>query len=154
MKEGELNFHDGEHNDAKLKPIGKNEFKKMSGSNRTTIKLSKEENEKAMYVRIGQRPPLTLLEFQATELTDDQLNQYIGNYHSDELDATYHLKFEDRKLQIFLGEKQIVQFDPLMDDLFNSAHDGYIKFEKLPNGSIEEFTINDYSLGSMSFFKE
>lgn len=154
FKEGEIYFHDGEHEDALLMPIGKSEFRKMSGNNRTTIQFGKEGNKKAMYYRYGQRPPTTLLEFLPTDHTEEQLKLFTGKYHSDELDVTYDLKMENKKLTVFLGEKQIVQFDPLMADIFNSAHDGYIKFEKGSNGTIHKFTLNDYSLGSMSFFKQ
>ncbi len=154
MKEGDLFFHDGEHEDALLQPIGKNEFRKMSGNNRITVKFGEENNEKAMYLRYGQRPPMTLLEFQPVNLTAEELNRFTGKYHSEELDVIYDLKIEDKKLSVFLGEKQIVQYDPLMEDLFNSAHDGYLQFEKNKNGTIRKFTINDYSLGRMSFFKK
>jgi len=126
----------------------------MSGNNRITIKFGKEGKKKAMFLRYGQRPPITLLEFEPANLTDKQLKQFTGKYHSDELGVTYDLKIEGKKLQVFLGEKQIVQFDSLMADLFNSAHDGYLKFEKGAKGEILKFTINDYSLGSLSFFKQ
>lgn len=154
LKDGELYFHDGENEDVMLRPIGKNEFMKVDGVNWTTIKFGKEGGKKAMFYQYSQRPPITLLAFQPADLTNEQLNQFTGKYHSDELDVTYDLKIEDRKLQVFLGEKQIVQFTPLMSDLFTSAHDGYLKFEKGSNGQFNKFTINDYSLGSLSFLKQ
>lgn len=152
-KEGELYFHDGEHEDVVLSPIGKNEFVKKDGKNGTTIRFGKEGNSKVMFYQYGQRPPIKLIGFQPAELTDEQLNMFTGKYYSDELDVTYDLKIEERKLKVFLDGKEIVQFDPLMADLFNSAHDGYIKFEKKSNGAIRKFTINDYSLGSLSLVK-
>ena len=154
FKDGDLYFSDGEHDDAKLMPIGKSEFRKMYGSNRNTVRFGTEGNKKTMYYRIGQRPPITLIEFQAVDLSKEQLIAFTGKYHSDELDATYDLKTNEGKLQIFLGEKMISQFDPLMADVFNSAHDGYLKFERGLNGEISKFSINDYSLGCMSFFRE
>ena len=107
-----------------------------------------------MYYQYSQRPPIRLWSFEPVNLTDTQLNQFTGKYHSNELGVTYDLKIKEKKLQVFLGEKQIVQFDPLMSDLFNSDHDGYLKFEKGPTGAFEKFTINDYSLGSLSFTKQ
>ncbi len=153
LKDGELYLHDGEHDDSKLLAIGKNEFRRMHGSNRTTIKFGEEGDRKALFLRYGQRPPITMLEFQPAKLTEEQLQRFTGKYRSEELGVTYDLKIKDRKLQVFLGEKQIVQFDPLMADLFNSDHDGYLKFEKGSKQEILKFTINDYSLGNMSFFK-
>ena len=154
MKDGELYFHDGENEDVMLRPTGKNEFTKVDGVNWTTVKFGKEGNKKAMFYQYGQRPPITLLAFEPANLTNEQLNQFTGVYRSDELDVTYHLKMKNKKLQVFLGEKQIVQFNPLMSNLFNSDHDGYLKFEKGPKGEYRKFSINDYSLGSLSFFKQ
>jgi len=125
----------------------------MYGSNRTTIKFGMEGNKKALYQRHGQRPPMTLLEFEPTNLTEQQLNQYAGKYYSDELEVTYDFKIEENKLCVYLGEKKIVQFNPLMEALFNSDHDGYLKFEPESNGKLDKCTINDYSLGTMSFVK-
>jgi len=154
LKDGELYLHDGEHEDALLMPIDKNEFRKMSGNNRTTVKFGKEENKKTLSLKYGQRPPMILLEFQPIDFTDEQLKQFTGKYYSEELGVTYDLKSDNKKLQVFLGKKLIVQFNPLMADIFNSDHDGFIKFENGSNGTINKFTINDYSLGSMSFFRK
>jgi len=154
MKDKTLYFSDGENEDAMLIPIGKNKFMKKDGVNWTTITFGKEGSKKAMYYQYSQRPPITLLAFKPADLTDTQLNQFTGKYHSNELGVTYDLKIKEKKLQVFLGEKQIVQFDPLMSDLFNSDHDGYLKFEKGPTGTFGKFTINDYSLGSLRFIKQ
>ena len=154
MKDGELYLNDGESEDTMLKPIAKNEFMKMDGINWTTIKFGQEGDRKAMFYKYSQRPPVTLLAFDPTNPTEEQLKEFTGKYNSDELDVSYDLKFANKKLQVFLGDKKLVQFDPLMIDLFNSEHDGYLKFERGAKGEISKFTINDYSLGSLSFSKQ
>lgn len=154
MKDKELYLNDGENEDAMLKPISKNEFMLADGINWTTIKFGNKENKKVMSFKYSQRPPIPFIEFQPVHPSEEELNDFTGKYYSDELKATYDLKVNDKKLQVFIGELLIAQFDPLMENLFNSDHDGYLKFETGLNGEISKFTINDYSLGSLSFQKK
>ena len=152
-KNDSLYLHDGEHDDAVLIPIGLHEFRKMYGNNRTTIRFGEEKGQKAMFYRYGQRPPTTLLEFTPADYSEDQLNQFVGRYQSKEVNVIYKLKVDNNVLQVFLDDKMIVAYNPLAEDLFNSDHDGYLRFERGQNNEIKEFTITDYFLGSLSFYK-
>jgi len=154
LKDNDLYFSDGENEDAKLALQDDGRFLLMDGKNRSRFRFDKKGNDRIMYFHYGERPPMDLLAFEPAGYSENELNKFTGKYHSKELDITYDLKIEDKKLKIYIGEEKLVEYNPLMANLFNSDHDGYVKFENGANGKVSKFTINDYSLGNLSFFKQ
>ena len=154
LKDNELYFHDGEHKDSKLIPTKNGRFLVEDSPNAVNLRFDKIGNDDAMFLYYGERPPMDLLAFEPVDYGKNELMKFTGAYRSDELDIIYDLKIEDKILKIYIGEEKLAEYNPLMSNLFTSNHDGYVKFENGANGKIAKFTINDYSLGNLSFLKQ
>lgn len=154
LKEGELFFSDGEHTDSKLSPFEKNGFRIVGDVNNSMLRFENTGKERVMKLYYGQRPPMKLVAFTPANYSAQELMKFTGKYFSEELGGTYDLSMDDKTLKISLEGKPLAEYSPLMENLFNSPHDGYVKFETGKDGKIQKFTINDYSLGNLSFFKK
>ena len=153
LKNDSLYYRDGDGYEFPLEAISTSEFMVQDGNNLTTIKINSTRPERTMSILYGERPPMILVEYDPLENTENYAHKFVGEYYSSELDITYHLRADNQNLQIFVDEKMVASYHPQMKNLFNSAHDGFIQFEEDPAAKTIGFTMNDYSLGSLSFVK-
>jgi hypothetical protein len=106
------------------------EFKKSSKDLRWTATLT-----------IGAQEPITLEPADLVTLTEAQLAQYVGDYFSEELQATYKLRLE--------GSKLVIKDHPVFDQAFKATtKDSFVnggpsfKFDRDDRDRISGFTLN------------
>jgi len=146
-------YADFETPDTWLQPIGANKFKRMEVAQNNTIEFKTEIGQPILYFQNGGRPPIRFYKFEPVNYTASELTEFTGAYQSNELEVTYIVKVENKELVLYLADKEIVRFSPLMSDLFNSAHDGFLKFYRAKDGQLHQFTLTDYWLGEVVFSK-
>jgi hypothetical protein len=88
----------------------------------------------------------------AFDLTGINLNDFVGNFYSKELDVVHGIRINDDKLTVQLGK-----MDPLTLD-FSTANrvyyqGNYIDFER-KNGMITGFKMTAGRVKNLSFFKQ
>ena len=153
MKKDTLWFADFETPDTWLKPIAPNKFKRMGVSQNYMIEFKIEKGQPILYFQYGQRPPIRFFKYEPASYTANELREFTGAYQSKELGVTYNAQVENKELVLYLEGKEIVRFSPLMNDLFNSAHDGFLKFSRESNNELHQFSLTDYWLGEVIFLK-
>lgn len=67
---------------------------------------------------------------QAMTPTSAQLNEYAGNYHSEELNATYTLSVQGGKLALRRRRSIDIPLNPTFTDAFFSDDLAYLRFHK------------------------
>ena len=106
-----------------------------------------------MYYYNGGRPPIRFYSYKAANYSAADLIDFTGHFQSTELQTSYLVKIKDTQLVLYIDDQEIVRFTPLMYDLFNSPHDGFLQFARNENGQISGFSLTDYWLGKLDFDK-
>ena len=145
-----LIFFNADYPPARLIPVSKNRFSLPQPGNHISFDTN-EEGEKRMYFQGGERPPMEFHPFQPKSYTNEELREYEGTYYSPEIDIQYHIQHKDNSLKLYLNQKELFTFNPLMKDVFNSAHNGYLQFERDASGKLVGLVFCDYWLGQVVF---
>jgi hypothetical protein len=87
------------------------------------------------------------------KLTPDQLKEYAGSYHSEELDVHYQLIVDAQQLQIEPKSPFFPPLKPVIPDSF-SAGMANIKFLRNSNGEITGFSINAGRVKDIRFLRQ
>ena len=70
------------------------------------------------------------------------LENYIGDYWSEELETMYHVELTNKNLKLnhrWLGD---IELEPISEDLFRSSRGFYVKFNRNKAGEISNFSIS------------
>ncbi len=97
----------------------------------------------------GADMPASKLE--APDLTPDQLNQYVGDYYSDELSATYQISLEGNQLYLKVEYNPKAVLSPVRQDEFSSRF--AIFFQSNRKGEITGFEIDAGRVQNLKFIK-
>jgi CubicO group peptidase (beta-lactamase class C family) len=81
-----------------------------------------------------------------------QLQEYVGLYRSDEIEAAYRIGIQDGKLVIDRLKSKTVQLDPAIKDLFTSS-EGSIRFTRNPQSKVTGFVLNSGRILNFRFNK-
>lgn len=154
LKNDTLWYANFESPDTWLQPISKNEFKLMGMTRLFKIRFEKEAGQPIMYYSNGGRPPIRFYSYTEANYSAADLTEFTGHFQSSALQTSYLLKIVDSQLALYIDDQEIVRFTPLMNDLFNSPHDGFLQFSRNKNGQISGFSLTDYWLGKLDFDKE
>ncbi len=153
LKNDTLWYANFESPDVALEAISKNEFKFLGTSRLFTIRFEKEEGQPIMYYSNGGRPPIRFFSYAEANYSAADLIEFTGNFQSTELQVTYLIKVEEMDLVLYLNNQEVVRYSSLMNDLFNSPHDGFLQFARNEHGQISGFSLRDYWLGKLDFEK-
>ncbi len=153
LKNDTLWYANFESPDTWLQPISNNEFKLMGMTRLFKIRFEKEAGQPIMYYYNGGRPPIRFYSYKAANYSAADLIDFTGHFQSTELQTSYLVKIKDTQLVLYIDDQEIVRFTPLMYDLFNSPHDGFLQFARNENGQISGFSLTDYWLGKLDFDK-
>lgn len=138
----------------RLSPISENSFLVDNSSFQIVITFRPTTSGKmTMYVKVEDSPESEYVFAEIPNYTEVQLGAFEGNYYCADLDVTYTLKAVDGQLESFIGKHEFFTWSPVMDNLFNDAHFGYLLFEKDRRGRTKSFTMNN-ALGTLKFVKQ
>jgi len=70
------------------------------------------------------------------ELTKNELNEFAGDYYSEELEATYHLKMQGDSLFLYINNRQISLVEPIAADMVLTHNNGVFYFDRDEKGKI------------------
>ena len=78
---------------------------------------------------------------QDIHLGQDELRAFAGQYHSDELDATYRLSFEHDNLLLTIGEQQPMKLQPITTVEFRVTEIGTVVFHRNAHQRVTGLTV-------------
>jgi CubicO group peptidase (beta-lactamase class C family) len=120
----------------------------------TFIPPKTSEKQAQMKVKIGDREPDIYETVSLISTTPEQLEEYTGNYHSDELDVTYKLLVKDK--QLVVKEKYITEtipMSPTLKDEFQ-VQGVMVKFIRNKEGRISGFNVAAGRVKNIGFVKK
>lgn len=123
------------------------------GMPHVTLHFDLGSTSKKLFLHINDNAPIILDKYLPVSYADGQIKQFEGTYHSEELDVQYDIKAVRGQLSVLVSEKELVRLDPVMENVFNDVHFGYLKFERNAHNQIQGFSINDELVRDIYFKK-
>ncbi len=138
---------------SRLSPIGEHTFIMDNVPYRVKMDFRNNTNgQPCMYVQVEDEAEIEYVRTVKPTYTPEQLTAFEGDYYASTLDVTYSIKAENGNLESTIGRHSFLTWNPVMTDLFNEAHFGYLLFEKNDDGEYIGFTMNN-ALGEVRFEK-
>lgn len=140
-----------------LVPLSRNLFQmKVESDDIVKIDFSLNDGKKSFHIYFGDGDPELYQEITPIEYTNDELEQFIGDYTQQDIDA--HLNFSVKKDLLYAKNSEGTEtiFYPVFKDVFrsDSVALGSIKFSRKPSGEIEGFSITTDGIQNLIFEKE
>lgn len=141
LKGGKLYYSRGGANESELVPLGANRFtmRGVPGAIEITFKPERAGGRPSLhFVQDGGKPSV-FDPVEAAAYAPAQLNEFAGDYRSDEVDVRYTLAVKDGKLVRRLRSDE-TPLEPVFADAFNAP--GMIfRFTRAASGRIDGFTV-------------
>ncbi|WP_222983829.1 serine hydrolase domain-containing protein [Flagellimonas meishanensis] len=134
----------------KLIPMEKNSFHFMDMPH-VTVKFDMGSQPCSLSLDINGRTSFQFNKYIPLEYDSKEIEQFTGNYYSDELDTTYQIKSKGKQLLALIKDSDTITLNPVMKNIFNEVHFGYLKFETNKKGRINGFTVNDELINNIHF---
>ena len=135
---------------AKLRRLGANEFsdlvgnpivfKRTNGTMTATLTLQGETYFSGDWV-----PDI--------HLNEPALSRFTGDYHSDELEATYRLSLDKGALALQIGGKPLMKLNPVGPNEFQAGDIGTLVFHRAGNNHISGLTLFSQPARGITFQK-
>lgn len=135
-----------------LQALGDDSFQFL-GMPHVKLNFNLRSTPKQLLLQINDEAPISLNLYTPASYTNDEIKSFEGTYYSEELDVYYQIKTAKDKLSVHLEEKELVRLHPVMENVFNDVHFGYLKFEKDDQNRIQGFSINDELVKDIYFEK-
>lgn len=153
VEDGKLIYSRLDAGTSRLSPVGEHTF--IMDNTPYSVQIDFRDNAEGtpcMYVQVEDEPEIEYVRTIKPDYTPEALRAFEGDYHSPSLDVTYTLKAVDGNLECSVGTEHILTWSPVLPNLFNEAHFGYLLFEKNDKGDYTGFTMNN-ALGEVRFKK-
>lgn len=153
VEDGKLIYSRLDAGTSRLSPVGEHTF--IMDNTPFSIQMDFRNNAEGtpcMYVQVEDEPETEYVRTVKPNYTPEVLKAFEGDYYSTSLKVTYTLKAVDGNLECSVGTEHIITWIPVLPDLFNEAHFGYLLFEKNYQGEYTGFTMNN-ALGEIRFKK-
>lgn len=137
-----------------LKPTGANIFESMVPSDRTRVEF---DTSSAKEIRIIQNGIniFSASEMSSADLTQEDLRQFVGTYHSAELDSSFDIVLRDAGLirtKVGMSDRKL---DSQYSDLFQAeGGTGTMLFERNPENEITGFRLSVANVYNVFYGKQ
>ena len=117
------------------------------------LEFRPKETPKRLLLWIDREAPIHLQHYNPVSYDQNEIKRFEGKYYSEELDIYYSIKSDKSQILVYLNNKELVRLTPVMENVFNDIHFGYLKFEADSKTRITGFTINDELVRNIHFKK-
>ncbi|GAB5524918.1 MAG: hypothetical protein Roseis2KO_27900 [Roseivirga sp.] len=151
VEDGKLIYSRLDAGTSRLSPVSKHTF--IMDNTPFLVQMDFRDNAEGvpcMYVQVEDEPETEYVRTIKPDYTPEALRAFEGDYYSPSLDVSYTFKAVDGNLECSVGTEPIITWSPVLPDLFNEAHFGYLLFEKNDAGEYTGFTMNN-ALGEIRF---
>ncbi len=147
LKEGKL-YAAYEDESYELKPLSEYRFRWLDAPVEFLFRAEKPGGPLKLTISFPWSPDNKPQVFEAVvpvTLTPAQLGEYVGSYHSDEIDPLYRITLEDGKLVVKRPKFKPVILEPASRDLFfaaSEALEGSLRFTRDGAGRVSGIVLN------------
>lgn len=100
------------------------------------------EEPEAILVTVTNSPPREYLKVEHVNPFNQSLEDYLGEFHSTELDATFSVTLDQKgTLLLHRKKRQAELLSPAISDVFRAAHTGTIRYTRNENGVVDGFLV-------------
>ncbi len=149
VKSGKLFYLRSVDNESELVPLGNDRFLMTGAPARTEVvfKPAQSALPQRIFLISGGGKPTVFEKVEFISYAPDQLNEFAGNYYSEELDATY--TFNNVNGQLVLRRKKWpdIKLKSVFADAFNDDSLGVIRFLRGPRKQIVGLTLSNGNRG-------
>ncbi len=162
-EEGSLAFHDEGGGTTVLEPLSVTRFRLPPGSPyRVEYEFYRADSSEPWLLKATMRryPPYTeaIFDYEPAELVDAadvRLPDYVGDYHSEDLPATYPVTLENGRLVVALPSRGSMILRPTIRDHFQiGRYPVYLEFVRDENGRISGFDLRSLRLRNVRFVRQ
>jgi CubicO group peptidase (beta-lactamase class C family)/ribosomal protein L25 (general stress protein Ctc) len=137
-----------------LIPVGTNKFKPAESVVEYIFEGGQGGEPRRVRRTNGRYPAVVYSATASFNPTPAQLNDYAGNYYSEELNATHSVTIKDGKLKIRVYPQPERDLNPIFEDGFLiGASSGQIKFTRDSAGKVDGFEIYTGRIRHLRFIK-
>ena len=149
-------FADLPNNSIRFGAISANEFRSIGTPAQVTLRFENRQKS-TVFLQRGTDKPIALESVQLVTPTATQLSEYIGEYRSDEVQASYKIVLEDGRLYLrHENEYKDYPKNPLQPTTSDSfvTQGLNIKFTRDTNQQISAFSLNAGRVKNIKFVKK
>ncbi len=137
-----------------LVPQDANHFRLLEPAGEAEFETTAEGNPRRLLLKFEGRSPIAFDLVLPADTTHAQLAQFVGNYYSDEIDATYHVTLKDENLVLTRKKAEAVTLQPLFRDAFSTISIlGTIRFTRGAQNRVTGFALSAGRIRSFKFVK-
>lgn len=151
-----LRYVRGPGTDSPLIPLSDDQFQMVApGDERIYVTFKTIEGQKRMEFSIEESDPLVFSRYEPITYSSDELNQFTGTFHCEELSTVYQFDLKEDRLTASQLRNEDVTFTPIQTDLFDASawYFGAIKYERDSAGTIQGFWVQMDEVRNLWFEK-
>jgi CubicO group peptidase (beta-lactamase class C family) len=138
----------------KAVPVTGTRFQSVDAPVEIKLDFEGQQGSRKLIVNIEAQDPMTLDSFEVVTPTPEQLNQYAGDYYSEELDVTYTITASVKGLSVRIGGRgETTNLEPSINDVFRSQGSEYV-FKRGSNSRVEGFNLNAGRVTGIKFVRK
>ncbi len=158
VKDGKLIYSRAVGNESELIPIGESRFRLVTNSSKIEVVIKPEQakQRRQMLLIVDDQKPIVYESVSEASYSPKQLNEFAGNYYSDELDTAYKIVADGEKLIVKTNKTDFIP--PLVSRFANGFADeaGFgvtVKFVRDKSNRVTGFLINRGRIKKLRFSK-
>jgi CubicO group peptidase (beta-lactamase class C family) len=149
FRDGKLIGHDFGM-ESELRPAADNEFEALAGWLRIVFDSLAESGGRRLNRTLGSNPAQTFLSVESTTLGTDELRDFEGEFHSEEVGVSYQLVVVDGQLLLRERNGTEKQLAPAFGDAF-TVENMSIRFGRDAEGNVVGFRLSASRLWNLRF---
>lgn len=137
-----------------LAPLSETHFRAVGGPVKVEVNFQRQAPHKpaVMSIEVEDQQPVTLEAIEIVTPTSTQLAEYVGDYYSDELQATYKIIGEGGKLMLKRKNAPMLPLSPTFKDQF-AAGPANVSFIRNAQNRVSGFTVNAGRVTNIRFVR-
>ena len=153
---GKLMYNRGGNNESELKPIDNETLQMQDVDVDLLVTFQEIEGTRTMVVTINGGEPIVSSEYTPSSFTEEELEQFAGMYHSEELDTHYELHVEKGQLIATHLRTGDIELSPIKDDQFdgNRWYFGTVLFERDSDGNVSGLLMSSGRVRDLRFSRQ
>jgi CubicO group peptidase (beta-lactamase class C family) len=149
-------WYDRGNSESPLVPLSESKFKMLNVDVDLRVQFTNENGDRKMIVTIDGGEPIISDAYIEPNYSKNELEQFAGNYFSEELNTNYVLKVEDGKLMATHFRHGNLALNPVKEDMFRSNRWflGILSFFRDNAGNIEGLFVSSGRVRNLLFSKK
>jgi len=139
-----------------LIPLGNSTFQmKIEGDDKYIVKFLKKKDGHTMHFMMADSDPIVFESYKEAAYTKNDLAQFAGTFHSEELNSSFTFKVENGILAANNVRTGTINLKPITSDIFfgNKSFMGGIKYSRGGNNEVDGFQVVVDEVRNLEFKK-